>query len=85
MAADEHDLGLRQLGAGAFAVHVAAHRGDGSNFAQLVEHRLRPHIAQVENAFDAGQSRAELRAEESVGVTDDADFHWTSSWAKARA
>ena len=35
----------------------------------------RPHIAQVKDALDAGQSLGEFRAKESVSVTDDADFH----------
>jgi hypothetical protein len=74
-AGDEGHFGLRQLTAGAFAVHVAADGGDGSDLAQILEDGSLAYVAEVEDALDAGESGDDFGTEETVGIADDADSH----------
>jgi hypothetical protein len=74
-APDEHNLSLRKLAARAFSVHVAANRGDRGDLGQLFEDGGFADIAEVENALHAGQCGRDLRAEQAVGIADDADSH----------
>ena len=74
-AGDEGHFGLRQLAAGAFAVHVAADGGDGGDLAQILENGGLAHVAEVEDLLDAGEGGDDLWTEEAVGIADDADFH----------
>ncbi len=72
---DEDDFGFRQLGAGAFAIDVAADGGDGRDFGELVEDGDLAHVADVEDVVDAAECWGDFRAEEAVGVGDDAEDH----------
>ena len=50
---DEDDVGFGELGAGAFAVDVAANGGDGSDFGKVIEDGNFSYVATVKNAVDA--------------------------------
>jgi hypothetical protein len=58
---DEDDFGFGELGAGAFAVDVAADGGDGSDFGELIEDGDFSYVATVENAVDALEGGQRLR------------------------
>ena len=72
---NENDVGLGQLGAGAFAVDVAADRGDGSDFGELVEYGDFANVTAMEDAIDAGERGSDFGTKEAVGVGDDSEFH----------
>jgi hypothetical protein len=72
---DEDDVGFGELGAGAFAVDVAANGGDGSDFGEIVEDGGFANVAEVEDAVDAVKGGSNFRTEETVGVRDDSEFH----------
>jgi hypothetical protein len=72
---DEDDVGFGQLGAGAFAVDVAANGGDGSYFGEFVEDGGIADIADMQDTVDALESGSDFRAKETVGVGDDSELH----------
>lgn len=75
-AACEFDgLGGGEGGAGAGAIDVAANRHDGGDAAEFGEDFGVAYIAGVEDVGDTGEGWEKLRAEETVGVGDDADEH----------
>src|ERR1039458_4738344 len=74
-AAEEENLRLRKLAARAVAVHIAADGGDRSDLAQILENGRLAHVAQVQNALDAGEGGGDFGAEEAVRIADDADLH----------
>jgi hypothetical protein len=55
-------------------VVVAAHRGDRSDARQLIEDARIADVAGVDQVIAAGQRRQRLRAQEAVGIGDQADF-----------
>ena len=71
----EEDFSFGQPGAGAIAIDIAADSGDGRDFGQLIEDGDFADVANVEDAIDAAQCGSDLRAEETVGVGDDAEEH----------
>src|ERR1017187_7439481 len=56
-------------------INIAAHRFHGSNGAQLVKHRLGPHIAGVQNQVNTVKQRGKMRVKISVSVGNDAEGH----------
>jgi len=76
---DENDVGFGEIGAGAVAIDVAADGGDGSDFGELVEDGDFADVADVEDAVDTVESGDDFRAEQAMGVRDDAKFQSPSS------
>jgi predicted Rdx family selenoprotein len=72
---DEDDFGFGQLAAEAFSVDVATNRCDGSDLSEFVEDGWFADVAEMKNAVDALESGSNFRAEEAVGVGDDAEEH----------
>jgi len=72
---DEDHLGFGQFGAGALAVHVAAHGGYRRDLGEFGEDGVLTDVAEVKDLIDAFEGRGDLGAEKSVGVADDAEFH----------
>ena len=56
-------------------VDVAADGGGGGDAGELGEDGGIAYVAGVEDVRDTGEGGEELRAEEAVGVGDDADEH----------
>ena len=79
-ALDEDDVGFRELGAGAFAVDVAADGGDGSDPGEFVEDGDFSYVAAVQDTVHAREGRAakrgkDFRPKQAVGIGDDSEFH----------
>lgn len=72
---DEDDVGFGEFCAGAADVDIAADGGDGCDFGEFGEDGDFADVAKVEDAVDAAEGGCDLRAEEAVGVGDDAEEH----------
>jgi len=72
---DEDDVGFGKLGAGAFAVDVAADRGYRRDLLELGENGGLAHVAEMKDAVDTCEGGSDFRAEEAVGVGDDSELH----------
>jgi hypothetical protein len=74
-AFDEGYFGFGELTARAFAIYVAADRGDGGDFLEDFQDGGFAYVAEVQDAFYALECGEDLGAEKAVGVADDADAH----------
>ena len=73
------NIGFRQIARPGSFVDVAAHGGDRSNCAELRNDLGRAHIAGMNNAIRPAQSFDCLRAQQAVGIGDNADQDGTPS------
>jgi len=72
---DEDDVGFGELGARAFAVNVAADGGDGCDFGEIFEDGDFAHVADMEDAVDAGEGGRDFGPKQAVSIRDDSEFH----------
>ncbi len=72
---DQDDFGFRELGAGSFAIDVAADCCHRCELFQSFEDRRFADIADVEDAVDAAECWSDFGAEETMSVRDDAEEH----------
>jgi hypothetical protein len=58
-----------------FTIHIAADRGDGRDFGQLIENLGITDVPGVDDAVGTFQRGQGFGAKQSVSVRDNADFH----------
>jgi len=71
----QNDLCFGQFSAWTVSIDIAANRSDGCNLLQLAQDGDFAHIAEVQDVVDPCKSRRNLRAQQAVGIADDAKLH----------
>ncbi len=72
---EEKHFGFRQTAGRAFAIDVAAHGMDRSNARERFEDGGVADITEVKDVFDTLERGKYFRAQQTVGIADDADLH----------
>ena len=75
VACELDELSGGKAGAGAMGVNVAADGGDWSELAKGIENFDVADVAGVEDVLGRGERDESFRAQEAVGVADDAKGH----------